>query len=55
MHPDPSAQIGVRMGFTSGLSLGGMQFVMFCSYAVALLYGASRIAAGKYTVRALEG
>lgn len=27
------------------------QFVMFCSYAVALLYGANRIAAGKYTVR----
>jgi ABC-type multidrug transport system fused ATPase/permease subunit len=46
-------QIGVRLGLLGGAALGGMQFVMFCSYAVALLYGANRIAAGAYDVSAL--
>ena len=44
-----SLQMGKRQGLVSGTSLGGMQFVMFCSYAVALFYGAHRIAMGAYT------
>lgn len=39
------------MGFYNGAALGGMQFAMFGSYALALWYGANRVAAGRYTVR----
>lgn len=40
----------MRMGLRAGISLGSMQFVMFCSYAAALFYGANRIAQGAYNV-----
>lgn len=43
-------QIGVRLGFTSGLAMGGMQFCMFGAYALALFYGAVRISQGYHTV-----
>jgi ATP-binding cassette subfamily B (MDR/TAP) protein 1 len=42
-------QVGQRASIIQGMSLGSMQFVMFCSYAIALFYGAHRIAAGAYT------
>jgi hypothetical protein len=41
--------MGKRQGLVSGTSFGGMQFVMFCSYAVALFYGAHRVAVGAYS------
>ncbi|GBF96721.1 ABC transporter B family-like [Raphidocelis subcapitata] len=46
---DAPQRLGVRMGLTTGLSVGGMQFVVFSSYALALWYGAHRVAAGAYT------
>jgi ATP-binding cassette subfamily B (MDR/TAP) protein 1 len=40
---DVPQKVGEQQGATAGLALGGMQFVMFCSYAVALYYGAVRV------------
>lgn len=42
-------QVGEQQGIVTGTSLGGMQFIMFCSYAVALFYGAVRVSQGKMT------
>lgn len=36
-------QVGQKQGAAAGLALGGMQLVMFCSYAIALYYGAVRV------------
>eukprot|EP00882_Tetradesmus_deserticola_P024685 GHRQ01026994.1.p5 GENE.GHRQ01026994.1~~GHRQ01026994.1.p5 ORF type:complete len:105 (+),score=24.58 GHRQ01026994.1:1035-1349(+) len=35
------AQVGNQQGVVGGTALGGMQFVMFGSYAIALFYGKS--------------
>jgi hypothetical protein len=32
-------QVGNQQGVVGGMALGGMQFVMFGSYAVGLFYG----------------
>jgi hypothetical protein len=42
-------QVGQVQGALGGLSVGFMQFVMFNSYALALWYGAQRVAAGAYS------
>lgn len=42
-------QVGKRQGLIAGMSLGGMQFIMFCSYALALYYGSVRVTQGKMT------
>ena len=39
---DKPLEVGIRQSVMSGLSIGGVQFIMFCSYAVALFYGAHR-------------
>jgi ATP-binding cassette subfamily B (MDR/TAP) protein 1 len=44
-------QVGQKQGAAAGLALGGMQFVMFCSYAIALYYGAVRVSQVRLTVR----
>lgn len=41
-HTCAVLQVGSQQGAIGGLALGGMQFVMFCSYAVALFYGKER-------------
>jgi hypothetical protein len=48
-HCCAATQVSEKSNLVGGLSLGFMQFVMFCSYAVALFFGAYRIAAGAYT------
>lgn len=42
-------QVGNQQGLIAGLSFGGMQFIMFCSYALALYYGSIRVTQGKMT------
>jgi ATP-binding cassette subfamily B (MDR/TAP) protein 1 len=39
----------VRLAVFSGLAMGGIQFTMFSSYAVAFVYGAWRVSLGLYT------
>eukprot|EP00775_Hariotina_reticulata_P008041 gene8041-8236_t len=46
---DLPQKVGQKMGAVGGLSLGGLQFVMFSSYALALFYGAWRVTQGKMT------
>eukprot|EP00879_Flechtneria_rotunda_P003779 GHRR01004019.1.p1 GENE.GHRR01004019.1~~GHRR01004019.1.p1 ORF type:complete len:1293 (+),score=472.26 GHRR01004019.1:779-4657(+) len=46
---DLPQKVGNQQGIIGGVTLGGMQFVMFCSYAIALFYGAVRISQGYYT------
>ncbi|KAF8060513.1 ABCB6 [Scenedesmus sp. PABB004] len=43
---DVPQKVGNQVGLLGGLSLGAMQFVMFCSYAVALFYGSVRVTQG---------
>ncbi|GLC41172.1 hypothetical protein PLESTM_001163200 [Pleodorina starrii] len=42
-------KMAARQGWLSGASLGGVQFVMYGTYAVGLFFGAYRVAAGAYT------
>ena len=42
-------KVGVRHSLLLGLTLGGILGVVYVSYAVALVYGAHRVAAGAYT------
>jgi len=39
---------GIKQGVVSGMAIGAVQFVMYCSYAVALVYGVFRITEGEY-------
>ncbi len=48
-HLDGPQQIGKKQGLVGGFAIGMMQFTMFCSYGVALLYGAFRVSQGVYT------
>ena len=45
----PSLQVGIKQGLVTGMSLGGLNFVLFGAYAVSLFYGANRVAAGAMT------
>jgi hypothetical protein len=42
-------QVGIRQGLVTGMSLGGLNFVLFGAYAVSLYYGCTRVAAGAMT------
>ncbi|KAG2428637.1 hypothetical protein HXX76_011344 [Chlamydomonas incerta] len=42
-------KMGLRQSWLSGLSFGGINMVMYGTYAVGLIFGAYRIAAGAYT------
>lgn len=48
-HLDLPVKVGRVQGLLGGLTVGMMQFVMFNSYALALWYGAQRVADGSYT------
>uniref|UniRef100_A0A7S0R4U3 ATP-binding cassette transporter n=1 Tax=Chlamydomonas leiostraca TaxID=1034604 RepID=A0A7S0R4U3_9CHLO len=43
---DATLKSGFRTGAIVGSSIGGIQFIMYCSYAVGLFYGAHRVASG---------
>ena len=42
-------QVGVRQGFLGGVTVGVTNMTAFFAYALALWYGANRVAAGAYT------
>eukprot|EP00198_Chlamydomonas_reinhardtii_P007814 XP_001697151.1 MDR-like ABC transporter [Chlamydomonas reinhardtii] len=42
-------KMGLRQSWVSGLSFGGINMVVYGTYAVGLIFGAYRIAAGAYT------
>lgn len=46
---DVPQKVGNQQGVVGGLALGGMQFVMFGSYAIALFYGSVRVSQGHMT------
>jgi ATP-binding cassette subfamily B (MDR/TAP) protein 1 len=39
----------MRSCLQAGLAMGGLQFIMFATYAVAFVYGAWRVSLGLYT------
>ena len=39
-----SLQLAVKLSISTGLALGSMNFVIFCTYGAALYYGAWRVA-----------
>ena len=41
---------GIHQAWVMGMTFGGFQVVIYGSFAVALVYGAWRVAAGAYTV-----
>jgi hypothetical protein len=41
--------VGLKQSWANGLSLGGIQFIMYSTYAVAFAYGAWRVSLGYYT------
>jgi hypothetical protein len=47
--PQIPLKVGLQQSWANGVSLGGIQLIMYCTYAVAFVYGADRVAAGKYT------
>ena len=40
---------GIRQAWVMGLTFGGFQLIIYGSFAIALVYGAFRVAAGAYT------
>lgn len=42
-------QVGIRQAFYTGLSLGLVHTIVYCTYAVAFYYGAWRVKVGAYT------
>lgn len=42
-------KVGYQQGWVQGLSIGALLFIIFCSYALALYYGSTRVAAGAMT------
>eukprot|EP00882_Tetradesmus_deserticola_P007854 GHRQ01008267.1.p1 GENE.GHRQ01008267.1~~GHRQ01008267.1.p1 ORF type:complete len:535 (+),score=185.88 GHRQ01008267.1:384-1988(+) len=46
---DTPQKVGNQQGVVGGTALGGMQFVMFGSYAIALFYGSIRVSQGHMT------
>jgi hypothetical protein len=42
-------QVGIHQSAVAGISMGGIQLILFCSYALGLFYGSTRVASGHYT------
>lgn len=42
-------QAGIKQAWIMGLSLGAFQLIIYSSFAIALVYGAFRVASGAYT------
>ena len=42
-------KVGIKQGFFSGLTVGTTNCVAYCGYALAMWYGAQRVADGAYT------
>lgn len=41
--------MGIRQGFLGGVTVGITNCIFFCSWALALWFGSTRIVAGSYT------
>ena len=48
-------QLGEWQGLLAGFTLGSTRLVFFCSYALAVWYGSTRVAAGSMTVGQVGG
>ena len=48
-QPGHGLQVGIRQGFLGGVTVGITNCIFFCSWALALWFGSTRIVAGSYT------